>query len=669
MNTMENRKLSFYMGAVLVLLMFVSCRDKQLDNALSLSGDNRHELEKVLDHYRPDQLKYKAACFLISNMLGHSRHDSLSVDRMQPYYDKLHEISLKYDGKKSPEWRNETNAYWEKVKLKARSSLYGMKADIHELKADWLIREIDLAFRAWQENEYSRSESFDTFCKYILPYCIHNGICADESRSVFYKRHAGWFSDGKLDFQTKVDSLLYLYKYLVHNDFAAASLPILSLGSFEYIGKGLCDDRCKFNFSLLSSLGMPVVQDFVPAWGNRHGGHSWNAIVLDEETYPFEPFWDEDRWKYKRIYNNECFDLLWGKFRLPKVYRYTYESYLEGPLAERNISSSDIPPFFRNPFIKDVSSQYFKTSDVRITLTEPVPDGAEYCYLCVFDPGEWQPVQWGKIEKNKEVNFKGMGRDIVYLPMYYKGGILTPAASAFLLKADGTCEEMRCSGEKRQVAVRACTSYLFENIADVKKNLVGACILGCNSLDAVSADTLYCMTDTIDAWYNEILLENPKEYRYIRLVAPGDSIALCEISFYEQGKEDMPVTGVQASTNITPFTSSEKVEMMVDNLSATACSGSADKKGCGGGFVCFDLKKPRVIHKISYIPYTQSRLSKDKEMKLCYWDNRWVEAGALKGDYEYLVFDEVPEGTIYRVKLERLKDRIFTYNNGILRWY
>jgi hypothetical protein len=56
-------------------------------------------------------------------------------------------------------------------------------------------------------------------------------------------------------------------------------------------------------------------------------------------------------------------------------------------------------------------------------------------------------------------------------------------------------------------------------------------------------------------------------------------------------------------------------------------------------------------------------------MKLCYWDNRWVEAGALKGDYEYLVFDEVPEGTIYRVKLERLKDRIFTYNNGILRWY
>ena len=260
---MENRKLSSYMVVVLAFLMLVSCRDKRLDNVLSLADTNRHELEKVLEHYQADELKYKAACFLISNMLGHTRYDSLSVTRLQPYYDKLHEISLKYEGKKSLEWGRETNAYWEGVKPKAFSSLYGMKADIYNLKAGWLIREIDLAFKAWQENAYSHSESFDDFCKYILPYRIHNGICADDSRSAFYKRHAGWFSDGKLDFQTRIDSLLYLYKHLVHNDFVAASLPMLSLGNFEYIGKGLCDDRCRFNVSLLSSLGMPVVQEFI----------------------------------------------------------------------------------------------------------------------------------------------------------------------------------------------------------------------------------------------------------------------------------------------------------------------------------------------------------------------------------------------------------------------
>lgn len=663
---MKNRKWNYYIVAFTVLLLLSACRDEKLEGALSLSGDNRQELENVLAYYKGDDLKYKAACFLISNMPGHGRYDSLSIKPLQPYYDKLRAISAGYGWEKTTAWRDSTNAYWEKVRPMALSRLSGMKADVNNLKGEWLIREIDLAFKAWQENAYSRSVSFDEFCRYILPYRIHNGICADDSRSVFYEANAGWFADNKEDFRIKVDSLLYRYKHLVHNDFAAASMPLPGFGVFQYLKRGLCDDRCKFNVALLSALGMPVVQDFVPVWGNRNGGHSWNAIVLNEESYPFEAFWDEDRWKYKKIYDNECFDLLWGKFRLPKVYRYTYEANICGPLGDQSVKRADIPPLFLNPFIRDVSSQYFKTTDVEVEITEPMPDDARYCYLCVFANKQWQPVQWGKIGDNGKVVFQGMGRDIVYLPMFCKSGMLKPAAPAFLLSQEGVYKEAACSEEKTAVTVRNYTSYLFpDEIEEAKKTLLGAYLLGGNDLNSSFTDTLSCLTDSMDAWRNDIGIGNPKGYRYIQLAVPGDSLGLCEILFYEQGREDKPVTGVKVSADLVPIKPFEKIGMMADNLSATGCIGTFNGKGNGRNIVWFDLQEARKITKITYIPYTKSYLYKGSDVELFYWDGSWVLAGSYKNNMNsYVTFDNVPKGTFYRVR-----DRIFTYEDGIISWY
>lgn len=51
---------------------------------------------------------------------------------------------------------------------------------------------------------------------------------------------------------------------------------------------------------LFSSLGMSTAMDFVLGWTNRNGSHSWNVLIVNGVSYPFEPFWDADRWKYKR---------------------------------------------------------------------------------------------------------------------------------------------------------------------------------------------------------------------------------------------------------------------------------------------------------------------------------------------------------------------------------
>ena len=53
-----------------------------------------------------------------------------------------------------------------------------------------------------------------------------------------------------------------------------------------------------------------------------------------------------------------------GRFRLPKVYRYTYSNHIEGPLADVEVDKADIPELFRSVKKVDVSSEYFETADV-----------------------------------------------------------------------------------------------------------------------------------------------------------------------------------------------------------------------------------------------------------------------------------------------------------------
>ena len=84
-------------------------------------------------------------------------------------------------------------------------------------------------------------------------------------------------------------------------------------------------------------------------------------IIVYGESYAFDAFWDDDRWKYKRIYNNKSYDSFWGKFRLPKVYRKTFSNHTEGPLSDKKVAREDIPPLFLNEK---------KTETGKVTLTE-----------------------------------------------------------------------------------------------------------------------------------------------------------------------------------------------------------------------------------------------------------------------------------------------------------
>ena len=63
---------------LLSAILLSSCKDSR-NEALRYAGNNRSELEKVLDHYKDDPEKLAAAMFLIENMPEHYSYRSDSI--------------------------------------------------------------------------------------------------------------------------------------------------------------------------------------------------------------------------------------------------------------------------------------------------------------------------------------------------------------------------------------------------------------------------------------------------------------------------------------------------------------------------------------------------------------------------------------------------------------
>lgn len=646
----------------------VSCKpaNNKLEYALKASSSNRKELERVLSHYQDDSLKLEAAVFLIENMPGHFRYPPELDKIYKPLYDKHALISEKYNWEKPAAWRDEIDSLWKHDKNKY--SLPKLQQDIFTLSADWLIREIDLAFKSWKENGYTKGCSFETFCQSILPYRMLNGIIADDCRSIIYERHRNFFQDTVLPFRDKIDSLLIQYASLKHNDYSAVSTPIYSAQTFEHIKRGLCDVKAWYNTLLLSSLGMAVTYDFIPAWGNRSNAHGWNAVIMDGETHPFEPFWDDDRWKYKRIYNNKDIDFLWGKFRLPKVYRHTFESYIEGPNADKRVEVNDIPPFFRNIFMKDVSSEYFEATDITIPIQKPTDRDMYYCYLCVFQASGFSPVQWGKIEKGR-ATFKGMGHEIVYFPMYYSNGHFIPAANPFLINENGQYREMKRQEENKPVNVRMINTFLGnDEIQEARDLIKGAFLIGYNEEFKDRIDTLIYLNDSLHAFKTHFSLSSPGRHRYLKLINLPDTTGLSEIYCYElQNEKPLRIPNIKTTASITSLKEEEYLDLITDRLSATGFKGYFNGNSRE---ITFDLGTEYLLGAIDIEPYLESTLSSTASFELFYWDDKWISAGIKQGNDNCLTFDSVPQGTVYQLRRPNWNNiRIFTNNDGQIEWY
>lgn len=159
--------MSYIVKIVILLLLpfLLSChRKSSLEQVLELAGKNRPELEKVLDHYKHEPLKLKAAKFLIENMDSYSFVTSPELDDYYKTMDSIFAINGNDD------LTREQDSLLTQLN-KPNSFSFKSIPDLQYVSADFLIDNIDRAFEAWK-SPFAKDLSFDDFCEYLLPYKV-----------------------------------------------------------------------------------------------------------------------------------------------------------------------------------------------------------------------------------------------------------------------------------------------------------------------------------------------------------------------------------------------------------------------------------------------------------------------------------------------------------------
>jgi len=400
--------------------------------ALDSAGANRPELEKVLAHYRApeDSLKFLAACFLIGNMEGHSYVTYALLDSTS------HEIP--FEALNYTDFDSLERAYGS---LEKQHGVLDFKKkmlteDLASIKSGFLIDNIDYAFRAWQERPWARTLTFDQFCRYVLPYRGSNEPL-DPWRAAFFEQYAD--VSAKLVDSTDAIAAANLINEQVMSWFKFDKRFYYhptdqGLTEMQRNKAGRCEDMTNLTIYAMRANGLAVTSDYTPFWADYGNNHAWNAILVPGgKVIPFMGA-EANPGQYALAH------------RLAKAYRKTYEKHPENLIFQKR-KQEKVPGWLGGKNYIDVTTDYTKICDVTISLASPVPDSVDIAYLCVFNSGQWQAIQWGRIA-NTKVTFAAMGTEIAYLPAYYLNQKVMPAGTPFILRDDCTMTSLAADSTK-----------------------------------------------------------------------------------------------------------------------------------------------------------------------------------------------------------------------------
>lgn len=424
-----------------------------LGAVIKTAGENGIELSKVIDHYSKnsdDNSKLQAATFLLEGLPGLINYDSNYLIKFDTVLKRSHEVVQKLEAT-GLSWKDRlkyqyydsmtrTVKHWEK-----NNNIYSpgnYKQDLENITANYLIQNIELAFYARENYPWTRNLSFTDFCEFVLPHSFEPGSL-NNWRSKLHNRYTPLL---KMHLQqseeenTKplindiLNSMGQLY-------FTTSLNPYINYLDFDrtLAAKATtCLAKAKANIQALRSIGIPTTIDFYQFPSNQSSamGHEWNVIVNGDSTLSFDPFWRSVDSVYtngsgeKHSHNNKYRTL--KVIRVSKIFRQHYS--IQEASKELFINcKGDVPEYFKNLKMSDVSKIYLDVADVSIKVDPKL----KYVYICNFAiQHEWKPVYWAKVEDGI-ATFKDMGKDIAYMVMAYENGTLRQLSEPFILTQEG----------------------------------------------------------------------------------------------------------------------------------------------------------------------------------------------------------------------------------------
>jgi len=644
--------------------LFFSCGRKQnyLEEALRIAGENSEEIEKVLAHYRQnpsDSLKYRAAVFLIENMPGHFSYKDTAL--LKRYYDAIDTafINNKHLGV------DETASLLESVSSKFSNKDMTYVYDIHSITANFLIDDIERSFAIWEKSEWCTHVKFKDFCEYILPYKVAELQPLDDWKKYMENEHKGKIDT--LHFCSLYENSAY-FACLTVNQLLKDSLRprIIPEGKIKIITFanpksllemtiGRCDEYSVLTLLVMRAKGIPVMIDHTPQWPFRSMGHTWNVVLHNTgknvvfagaNTNPGEPHKVEHK--------------------MAKVFRKTYA--INRDIGSLIASEKQVPLHFRSLFNKDVTEEYLDTEDLEITLKVKNP-GCRYAYLAVFNNREWIPIQYGRIS-GKKVRFEKMGRDIVYLPVYYKDNMVIPAADPFILTERGNIRTLNIDTVNTQTLVVNRKYPYFQHVYNVGHRVLGGKIQASNHVGFDPCFTLHTINEFgVEA--REIRLDSIKEaYRYWRYYSPDSAYCNMADLYFFPSEAKSPVIGkiIGTAGSIIPD-GAHTIEACFDNNPLTYF----DAPTPSGSWVGMDFGVPVAMDKIFYVPRGDGNcVTLEHRYLLLYWkDGAWIRTDERTATDIKLIYENLPSNTLYWLRdlTEGIEERIFTYENRKQVWW
>jgi len=640
------------LNIIFFLLTFISCKnsDSYLKYALEAAKDNRPELEKVLNHYKEDPLKYKAAVFLIENMPGHF---SYAGDGIRQYYEICEKILV---SDLPPGEQRDTI-------VKIAEQFPGLKeniiSDIKIMKADYLIKNIDDAFKLWETKPWAQFLNFEQFCEYLLPYkCCElqeldhwrDTMSAHFSDDLSAMPHDDDHYDSPYNATTKVRNEL-LRKVKPYGIWIESGYPFLSASTMCKITFGKCSDYVNLGVATMRSLGIPVVIENTPAWGRYRAGHEWYTLLNDKGELLLSQ-WD---------ISSDPGSTFFPYSRIPKVYRHMYAINRE-TLEYMNKAKYSDPS--NSILHKDVTGEYFATNDPVIpVIRNDLED--RYAYIAHFNGHytDWLILDFG-ILKKKKAHFKNMGRNVLYLAFGYDGSGLVPISKPFIIHRNGNIEYIEADKKNFQQVVLRRKYHANENVVSMQHRALHGMIQASDHSGFSGCDTLFTIENF--EYPDKIPLNPKKPYRYYRYMSPKGSYgSIAEIKFFKNDGEKEMTGKIISSVG----SNKKVVNKAFDNDWLT----NFETDSADGNWIGMDFGKPVLVDKVRCIPRNDdNNIHIGNEYELKYWDtDDWKSMGKKIAYDNYLVYDSIPLGALLWLDNHSggWDERVFLYKDGKQEWW
>lgn len=627
-----------YVLFILLALILAACRsekEKQLECALDFAGDNRVELEKVLEHYRTDPEKLEAARFLIRNMPGSYSYEGNELD-------SIHHLLVEVcEGR--PISKREKNK-WNRISFNSLSKIY----DAQVITAEYLIDNIDLAFEVWRKYPWNRNLPFDDFCELILPYRIADEPLSDW-RKLYYEDYGTlldslYKGDDVIEASKIIDGKLRKLYYIYNTDFRIPHLDAV----FLYHNRiGYCREACDLTIYAMRACGIPVATDYFVYSPDYQHYHCWT--MLRDTTGTFLQFGFNEFEASRDTLRHD------GR-KKGKVYRYCF-----GIQADKNSGTSgnrQLSPVLKNRFVKDVTSEYFGSNDTTIPIQM---SGEQYIYLGIFSPVGWIPIDMALGNAGK-VTFRDIEPDVIYQTLYQgDGGKLYPAGYPFISKTGGGFVLLKPNIDLMEEAILKRKMPQQKTIAEwAYRAIIGAKVEAADDLSFMQADLLWQFEDTLTTNYYVLTPLLRKKYRYVRYVAPiGKRMELAELALFKDSfcKEKVRLRRINS---IEPIA---KLEYVTDGNILTYFQ--ARDTSC---YLAYDLGESTLIERIVFSPRNDDNyIWPGDNYELFYQDgiNGWKSLGskvATEREIDFLV----PQNALLwlRNRTKGREEQVFIYKNG-----